>query len=309
MTDDKGYTMTNVRLFEKLIRGLISYYPGAPDYAFPNVKFKVVKCYMSSFQYKSYEAVYSQEGNVSFKNILKLPNNFLIGPRIISNIAFPNKLIGEDGFTSLKPSTLNNIEQYSIKFYKIFQKVNKLRGTCFIYSNFKEYGGLSSFIKVLEYNGYKNFMDNGIGKNRFAIWSGDETITNKEKIRTIFNDYNNRHGKMIKIILGSPAMKEGVSLMRVKQVHIIEPYWNISRLEQIKGRAVRFCSHKDVDKEEREVKIYLYLACAPKSKSDIITVDEHIYKMAMVKEQLINQFYTSIKRNAIDYYLFNNEKN
>jgi hypothetical protein len=152
-------------------------------------------------------------------------------------------------------------------------------------------------------------MDNGIGKNRFAIWSGDETITNKEKIRTIFNDYNNRHGKMIKIILGSPAMKEGVSLMRVKQVHIIEPYWNISRLEQIKGRAVRFCSHKDVDKEEREVKIYLYLACAPKSKSDIITVDEHIYKMAMVKEQLINQFYTSIKRNAIDYYLFNNEKN
>ena len=55
-----------------------------------------------------------------------------------------------------------------------------------------------------------------------------------------------------------PAIKEGVSLLRVKYVHIIEPYWNLSRLEQVIGRAVRFCSHKDVEEDKRIVKVYIY---------------------------------------------------
>jgi SNF2 family DNA or RNA helicase len=97
-------------------------------------------------------------------------------------------------------------------------------------------------------------------------------------------------------------MKEGVSLLRVNSVHILEPYWNTSRLDQVIGRAVRFCSHKDVDKDKRIVKIYLYLACSPKNES---TVDQHIYKMALEKESLINKFYDILKKNAVDYYLFN----
>jgi superfamily II DNA or RNA helicase len=127
---------------------------------------------------------------------------------------------------------------------------------------------------------------------------------NKEMIKDIFNKKENENGSLIKIILGSPAMKEGVSLLRVRSVHILEPYWNTSRLEQVIGRAVRFCSHKDVDKNERIVKIYLYLACSPKKES---TVDQHIYKMALDKDLLINQFYDVLKRNAVDYYLFNNK--
>jgi superfamily II DNA or RNA helicase len=295
-----NYIMKNKKIFEKLTKGLISYYPGAPEYAFPEKQIKIVKCVMSNYQYQTYYAIVSQE-KTDFKDILKLPNNFLIGPRIISNICFPYRLTGEKGYEKFNGK---NLEKYSCKIYKILSKIKKTSGTVFIYSNFKKYGGLTTLIKVLEINGYSNVVDNGTGKNRYAVWTGDEKLENKEMIKDIFNKKENYNGGLIKIILGSPAMKEGVSLLRVRSVHILEPYWNVSRLEQVIGRAVRFCSHKDVDKDNRVVKIFLYLACSPKKEP---TVDQHIYKMALEKDSLINQFYDVLKRNAVDYYLFNNK--
>ena len=199
------------------------------------------------------------------------------------------------------------------------KKILKTSGTVFLYSNFKEYGGILTFIKILEHYKFKNFHKEGTGKNRYAIWSGDETLEQKEKLRNVFNNKLNVNGSKIKIVLGSPAIKEGVNLLRVRQVHILEPYWNISRLEQVIGRAVRFCSHKDVDLEKRYVKVYIYIATIPtelnktemlKHKEDrIITVDEHIYNMALTKQKLSEKFEDVIKRTAIDYNLFQNIKN
>ena len=70
---------------------MISYYRGAPPQAFPEERFYLVKCKMQSFQYASYLASLSNEDSYirgSFKNIdlLKLPDNFFIGSRMISNI-------------------------------------------------------------------------------------------------------------------------------------------------------------------------------------------------------------------------------
>jgi hypothetical protein len=260
---------------------------------------------MSRFQWQCYQAVENQIGAKSFKDILKLPNNFLIGPRIISNVAFPNRQTGKDGLDSFTGSNIDkdNLAKYSIKFCKIIGKLRKLDGTAFIYSNFKEYGGILSFIKVLEHYGYKNLLKDGVGKNRYALWSGDESPDQKETIRSVFNSRDNIKGEMCKVILGTPAIREGVSLLRVKQVHIIEPYWNISRMEQVIGRAVRFCSHKDLPKEERRVKIYQYVACPPEGIKKKI-VDEYIYDMAVRKEKLIQEFYEVMKKSAVDYELF-----
>jgi len=96
-----------------------------------------------------------------------------------------------------------------------------------------------------------------------------------------------------------------VSLLRVKAVHILDPYWNTSRLDQVIGRAIRYCSHKDLPAEDREVNVYLYLACGPKGKSSY-TVDQHIYKIALEKEKLVKQFYSVLQASAVDSKLFAN---
>lgn len=310
--NNNEYKAINMDEFKKYIKGYISYYQGAPPYTYPKKEIKYVRCNMENFQYKSYLAVLRKEiKNKNFLgDIMKLPNNFFIGSRIISNIAFPNKGINENGFKSLtgKKLDITNLKKYSIKFYKILKKIKKSKGTIFIYSNFKEYGGIKSLVHILEYHKYKNYKDNGEGNKRFAVWSGDENISLKEEIKTIFNQKENKDGSKIKILLGSPSIKEGVSLFRVRQVHILEPYWNLSRLEQIIGRAVRYCSHKDVKKKERKVNVYIYIASHDNEKESI---DEYIQKMAFSKNKLIKDFENALKEVAVDCYLNknSNEKN
>ncbi len=306
ITTENGtdYDITNADKFSSFLKNKISYYRGAQPQSFPKTIFTVVRCKMEPFQYKSYRTIMDEEvkGGFMANDILKLPTNFLLGPRMISNIAFPNKKIGEKGFASFSGSNLkkNNITKYSKKFYKILNKINKAEGPTFVYSNFKDLGGIRSMVQYLEYHGYKNYNNFGPGRKRYAIWSGDEHHHVKEEIKYIFNKKENADGSKIKIMLGSPSIKEGVSLLRVSQVHILEPYWNMSRMLQIIGRAVRFCSHKDMPRDRRQVEVFLYLSTYPGEKS----IDEYVWSVAKKKQALIDKFEKLLKENAIDCNLF-----
>ena len=195
---------------------------------------------------------------------------------------------------------LQNVSEYAIKFFKIFKKIKQSEGPTFVYSNFKDLGGLRSFIKFIEYHGYKNYKIHGEGPNRFSVWSGDESTRIKEEIKSIFNKKENKDGSRIKIMLGSPSIREGVSFKRIRQVHILEPYWNMSRILQIIGRAIRFCSHKDVPKANRNVEVFLYLATRTKEE----TIDQYIWKLAKEKDKLIQTFERALKEVAVDCELF-----
>jgi len=302
--EEINYEVINQDKFASFLNNKISYYRGAQPQSFPKTIFNVVRCKMEPFQYKSYRTIMDEEvrGGFMGNDILKLPTNFLLGPRMISNIAYPNKKIGERGFASFSGANLkkHNIVKFSKKFYKILNKVSKAEGPTFIYSNFKELGGIKPLVQYLEYHGYKNYNTFGPGKKRFAVWSGDEQHKVKEEIKYIFNKKENADGSKIKIILGSPSIKEGVSLLRVSQVHILEPYWNMSRMLQIIGRAIRFCSHKDVPSIRRQVEVFLYLSTYPKEK----TIDEYVWSTAKKKQILISKFEKLLKENAIDCNLF-----
>ena len=58
----------------------------------------------------------------------------------------------------------------------------------------------------------------------------------------------------------SSAGAEGISLKCVRQVHIMESYWNYIRIDQVFGRAIRLYSHEDLPEKERYVDQYLYLS-------------------------------------------------
>jgi SNF2 family DNA or RNA helicase len=223
---------------------------------------------------------------------------------MVSNIVYPNKKLGNQGLLSLtKSKILKNLEQYSVKFFEILNRIEHMTGKIFVYSAFKEFGGIKPFIKILEAYGYKDYTTEGQGKKRFAVLSGDESINIKERIKTVFNMKNNLSGKYLKIIIGSPATKEGISFYGVRQVHILEPYWNRSRLDQIIGRASRFCSHKDLSEEKRTVKVYIYLAVHDDLEQ---TIDQYMQQLIMQKSKIINSFETAIKESAIDCYLNQN---
>jgi hypothetical protein len=306
------YSVKNINLFKKMIKGFVSYYRGAPAYTFPTMKTRYVELEMSDLQYRVYRKVIrDEEKKINSKlgekisedgekiiSAIDLPNNFFIGSRVISNIVYPNKKTNDYGLRSLTQKEIrNNLINYSVKFDKIIKLIKKSKGKVFVYSAFKEHGGLKSFVKVLNAFGYKNYNKFGIGKKRYAIWSGDEKPEVKDNIRTIYNQKENLYGCNLKIILGSPSIKEGVSLKAVRQVHVLEPYWNKSRLEQVIGRASRFCSHILLPKEERDVKVYIYIA---KHQNEKITVDQYIKKLSETKDKIIKKFEQAIKEAAVD---------
>ena len=122
----------------------------------------------------------------------------------------------------------------------------------------------------------------------------------KEMCKNIYNLKENSNGDLIKIIIISPSGKEGLSLLRTKSLHIMEPHFNNSRIEQIIGRGSRFCSHKDLSKKEREIYVFLYIA----TSSCHNTIDEYMYKMMNIKEKLSDGFYDVLKDVAVDKMLF-----
>jgi hypothetical protein len=102
-----------------------------------------------------------------------------------------------------------------------------------------------------------------VGNSRkYALITGDVKTEDRDKIQDVFNSPKNSHGEVIKVLLVSKTGAEGLDLKGVRQVHILEPYWDKSREDQVKARGVRLSSHDHLPPEEREVQPYLYIAAA-----------------------------------------------
>ena len=100
----------------------------------------------------------------------------------------------------------------------------------------------------------------------------------------------------------------------------MEPYWNKVRTEQVKGRAIRTCSHEDLPLDQRVVDIYTYIMKFSKEQiakrkvtetllnmDEGITTDQQILKIASSKEKLNNSLLDVMKSSAIDCELFKKE--
>lgn len=305
----------NLDIFKERIKGYVSYYRGADPRAYPEVTVRYVKCEMSNFQYRSYITVLKEDkskAGLDFKRrhkvfvkgqLKRLPSSFYGGVRMISNIAFPNKKINELGYRSLqgKELKMNNVKKYSIKFYRIIQRILRGKGLMLVYSNFKEYGGLKSLARILEAQGFLDYSEYGEGSRRYGVWSGDVKPELREEMKAVFNNPNNINGRKLKVILLSPAGREGVSFKCVRQIHILEPYWNNTRLQQVQGRGIRYCSSKALPPEDRNVKVYIYLATHYREE---VSIDQFIASLAQRKNKLAEEFNMAMKQASVDCSLF-----
>lgn len=98
------------------------------------------------------------------------------------------------------------------------------------------------------------------GPPRYAIISGEVPAETRARIQAAFNSPANRLGGVIRVLLVSKTGAEGLDLKGVRQVHILEPYWDKAREAQVRARGVRLGSHDHLPIEEREVQPFLYLA-------------------------------------------------
>nr|QBK88502.1 MAG: DEAD/SNF2-like helicase [Mimivirus LCMiAC01] len=120
-----------------------------------------------------------------------------------------------------------------------------------------------------------------------------------EILRNVFNNMKNKEGRYIKFILGSRVMSEAISLQNVSEVHILDVYYNLGKVDQVVGRAIRHCSHYYLMSQKNiypKVKVYKYAVVVDKGLSS----EEEMYKKAELKYILIKKVERALKKVAID---------
>jgi hypothetical protein len=150
-------------------------------------------------------------------------------------------------------------------------------------SNNKWKTGIVTDVKILKRTGERFFIiDNNeeekyrrfrIFPCQYALWTGTESIAEREPILNAFNSDDNMYGQNCLILMITQSGAEGISLFNVRQVHIMEPYWNNVRIKQVIGRARRIRSHIKLPKEEQNVKVFKYIIKFDKEQMESKWID------------------------------------
>ena len=279
----------------EFLRGKVSYYPGISANAYPEKEYVYHNLEITKTIYDEVQKIGRDEKKEAFKSqerqaLLFSPKNY-------------------DYKTNIQ-NVLENLNEFSPKIRELIEQIN-LPGKHVVFSNFIE-RGINIVSLLLDKLGWGNFEDvlknNSWGKYKnkvYCVWDGESDNKMKQNIKNIMNGVDNKFGEKVKVVLGSPSIKEGVSFFQVQHLHILDPIWNYSTKIQIEGRASRYCSHYSIDEVKdnpllRKVKIHIY-----KIVGKYQTADMKIYDIIIPeKYNFVKKAEDAIKKVAIDYYLF-----
>jgi hypothetical protein len=185
------------------------------------------------------------------------------------------------GTPFLKPENLPN---YSSKFVSVINSIESSSGVCMVYSNYVEKGA-RLFAMALEEHGYAPYKGNtlfkkpsytGPSKGKYILISSAATDAEISVMLDAVKNRSNARGEKVKVVITSPLAAEGIDFRFIRQVHILDPWWNMSRIEQVVGRALRTCSHQDLPEKEQNCTVYLHVV-RPEAEREAF--DEYTYRV------------------------------
>jgi hypothetical protein len=219
------------------------------------------------------------------------------------------------------------IGNYSSKIASLLDIIEKSDGIVFIYSNWIK-SGVIPLVLALEQNGYGKYDGKKVLKSKsepisyegkylseysdkkdfkpakyMVIAGSGENLVGKleEELRVVASSENS-DGSQIKVVIGSTVASEGLDFKNIRTIHILEPWHNINKIEQVIGRGIRNCSHKELDEKERNVTVYLHSSQIDANES----IDMYLYRYSEYKAKQIGKIENILKTVAIDKYFFKN---
>ena len=248
------------------------------------------------------------------------------------------------------PFLHDSLATYSPKYAEILTRIRASAGPALVYSQFKTLEGLGIFAAALraadeqylpleivkgadgEWEIPAAIMDPSVRERpRYIMYTGDQPLEKRRILLQLYNadlpnlpaklsaqcaelmgaEPDNRTGRICKVFMITQSGAEGISLFNTRQVHIMEPYWNNVRLQQVIGRAIRLCSHMNLPWDDRTVDVFTYLSVfteeqkttgskplmmADKGK----TTDETIFEIATAKQKLADGLFAVAQASAMD---------
>ena len=228
----------------------------------------------------------------------------------------------------------DNIGRYSAKIKNICDRVITSEGIILAYSQYID-GGVVPMALALEELGFTRYSAAGANSSlfrskpvasidaitmlpqrqhqtqfpnqpfrpaRYSVITGDPTISpdNLFELKALTSE-DNTHGENVKVVIISVAGSEGLDFKNIRQVHILEPWYNMNLLEQIIGRAIRNCSHKRLPFSHRNVELYLYGTRL--TNPEIEAIDLYLYRLSEFKSVKIGAVSRVLRTSAVDCLL------
>ncbi len=136
---------------------------------------------------------------------------------------------------------------------------------------------------------------------RFAVVTG---YISKQAANSRLRQYNsqeNSDGRLIKILLGSKAMREGHTLKACRHLMVAHQPASISELIQIIGRGVRKQSHALLPPDARNIRLYIFVSSLHASNELSSEESNYFEKMRLYKQILtIEQV---LFKQSLDYLI------
>jgi superfamily II DNA or RNA helicase len=265
--DEIYETPTNIDVFRQKIKNTICYFKKALDENYPKSELHIIKVDMDNNQISEYRnyvrKILSLDTlHIDFSNYeQKKVNYFLNITRQLSN------------------TTNNSFD--SPKIQQIFNYIQNKPKPCIIYSNYLDNGVLPIANLLNKHN------------IKYGIFHGEQSDDKRDKI---INNYNDG---LLDVLLITSAGSESLDLKNTRQIHIMEPNWNESKINQIIGRSIRYKSHEKLPLNQRLVSIYRWISVFGYKLEKIETADEYLLRMAEKKEKMFKQFDDIIKITSI----------
>ena len=187
--------------------------------------------------------------------------------------------------------TPEELPKHAAKFVSILKSIEAGSGICLVYSNFVGLGA-RLFSMALEEHGYVPYTGStllaspsyrGNTKGKYILLTSDITEAEISKLLDTVKRPNNRDGSQIRVVVAGPIVSEGVDFRYMRQIHVVDPWWNMSRIEQVVGRGLRTCSHQVLPFEEQNCSVYFHVVRTGDGKE---CFDEYSYRTKVEQKAL-----------------------
>jgi hypothetical protein len=200
---------------------------------------------------------------------------------------------------------LPELKNWGGKIAAAVESAIKSKGPVFIYTFFNA-AGVIPLAFALEMNGFRRYRQGGSPllesnlkdttyRGDYIIYSGDASISQYAKTYLDMGK-NMINEKNVKVFIGTEKASEGLNLFGYREVHIIDPWHNINKIEQSIGRAIRTGSHLHLPPQERNVTVYQYAT----TFEDRESIDLKVYRICETKAIKSGKVEKILKENAFD---------
>ena len=236
----------------------------------------------------------------------------------------------------------DGLRLHAPKIHRIVESVRQARGICFAYSRYIN-GGALALAAALERAGFQRVLADGkvyplltgvtavepvcalCGSRRSGVHADHPfrparyvLLTSEDDISPQFAGLVRRAatwpedpewgplGGQVKVVIGSQVASEGLDLKCIREMHVMDPWYHLNRIEKSIGRAIRYCSHTALRAVEERLGlpamaynnclIYLHALNA----GDYETADLYAYRIAIAKAAAVGRVQRLLKKNAWD---------